>query len=415
MAISSLFLYFTLFASLFFEILLLITYFEIREEIKFEKEHDGKEVGHYPSVSIIVPSFNEERSVEKTVKSLLDLDYPSQSLSLILVDDGSTDGTLKVLQKFKDHPQVRILSKRNEGSKFAALNAGLAIVDTELVGCLDADSFVDSAALRKIVPYFNDENTMAVTPSIKIHEPKTVLQYVQKIEYSWGILLRRILASMGALYVTPGPFSIFRTRVFSELGGYRHAHHTEDMEMALRMQKHGYKIANSHSAFVYTIGPAKLKGLYKQRVRWAYGFLNNAFDYRDMYFNKKYGHIGVYILPMATFSIFSTLYAAGNFVWSMVAKIPDQMLKYQAVGFNPHVPSFSINWFAMDTGTMFWLASTAVALSLVLLFFSLKISEGRVRLGKDVFYYLALYIFLPPLWLAKATYSTLMRKQISWK
>jgi cellulose synthase/poly-beta-1,6-N-acetylglucosamine synthase-like glycosyltransferase len=181
------------------------------------------------------------------------------------------------------------------------------------------------------------------------------------------------------------------------------------------MQKNGYKIANSHSAFVYTIGPAKLKGLFKQRVRWSYGFLNNALDYRDMYFNKKYGHIGVYILPMATFSIFSTLYAAGNFIWSMASKIPDQVLKYQAVGFNPHMPSLGINWFAFNTGTMFWLASTAVALSLVLLFFSLKITEGRARLSKDVFYYLALYIFLPPLWLAKATYSTLLRKDIAWK
>ena len=83
------------------------------------------------------------------------------------------------------------------------------------------------------------------------------------------------------------------------------------------MQKNGLRIANAHNAYVYTVGPSKFDGLYKQRVRWAYGFLNNAIDYKNMYFNRRYGNIGVFVLPMATFSILSTLYAAGNFIWGI--------------------------------------------------------------------------------------------------
>ena len=281
------------------------------------------------------------------------LDYPKDRFSLIVVDDGSTDGTQKSLDEFRSNPQIKIFKKEN-GGKSTALNFALEKVESELVGCLDADSFVTPDALKRIVPYFLDAEVMAVTPSIKIHEPKTILQHVQRIEYNWGVLLRRILASMNALYVTPGPFSIFRVSVFKELGPYRHAHHTEDMEMALRMQKNHYKIVNSHSAHVYTVGPEKFKGLYKQRVRWAYGFLNNAFDYRDMYFKKEYGNIGLFILPIATLSIFTTLYAAGRFVWAILAQIPNAIARYQ--------PSASISairtFLSLSTGSPLTRASS---------------------------------------------------------
>src|SRR5690606_33425680 len=139
--------------------------------------------------------------------------------------------------------------------KYTALNLGLQHVDTDLVGCLDADSFVHPEALNRIVPYFDKKDVMAVTPAIKIHEPRSLLQIVQKVEYSWGIFLRKMLSYLGAIYVTPGPFSIFRTAVFKKLGGYKHAHFTEDFEIALRMQSHSMKIANAHDAHVYTVAP----------------------------------------------------------------------------------------------------------------------------------------------------------------
>jgi peptidoglycan-N-acetylglucosamine deacetylase len=418
MSIADIFLYVSLFASLFFEIFLLITYFEIKAELAFERDHADNELSHAPSVTIIVPCHNEEGTVVATIESILALEYPKDKLSLIVVDDGSTDSTKAIAEKaFKNHPQIQIYSKEN-GGKYTALNFALAKTESELVGCLDADSFVDSKALKRIVPYFTDESIMAVTPSIKIHKPKSVLQHVQRVEYSWGIFLRRLLSSMNALYVTPGPFSIFRTEVFRKLGGYKHAHHTEDMEMALRMQKKGYKIANSSMAHVYTVGPAKLKGLYKQRVRWVYGFLNNVIDYKDMFFNKKYGNIGMFILPMATFSIFTTLYATGSMLWSIFNKASDQVARYEAIGFNLGMPSLafdSINWFAFNAGTFFWLTVVTLALMFVIIFLALKLADGKFKFGKDLVYYLTLYVFIVPLWLAKATYSTIARQNIRWK
>lgn len=412
--IQTLILYISIFISLYFEVFILITYLEVRAELGLEEKHLAKIVTWFPTVTIIVPCFNEERTVNNTIRSLLNLDYPKDKLSIILVDDGSTDGTRGELAKFKSHPQISILSKNN-GGKYTALNLALEKVHSDLVGGLDADSFVNPDALMKIVPFFDDISTMAVTPSIKVFEPKSILQYVQKIEYSWGIFLRRMLSSLGALYVTPGPFSIFRTRVFAELGGYNLGHHTEDLEMALRMQKHRYKIVNSYRAHVYTVAPANLSALYKQRVRWTYGFLNNALDYRGMFFNKKYGHIGMFILPIATSSIFSTLYIVGSTLWNNLSGALDALVKFQTVGFSwqSTIPSF--DWFFINTGVTPFLTVMALSLTLVILFLSIKMAEGKVKLTRGVFYYLILYIFIVPLWLTKALFSTIFRSPINWR
>ena len=195
-------------------------------------------------------------------------------------------------------------SKEN-GGKHTALNFGLSQSKSELIGCLDADSYVDKDALKHIVQYFEDKQTMAVTPSVKIYQPKNILQMIQSVEYGWGIFIRKVLAYLGALYVTPGPFSIFRREVFEKIGSYRHAHNTEDLEIALRMQAHHMKIANAHNARVYTVAPDTLKKLYKQRLRWTFGFIKNVIDYKFIFFRKQYGNLGIFILPMASVSIIS--------------------------------------------------------------------------------------------------------------
>lgn len=412
--IGNLILFCSLFISLFFEVFLLITYLEVREELTLEEKRLGQELKWFPTVTIIVPCFNEERTVYNTLQSLLHLDYPKNKLAIMAVNDGSTDGTRRALNKFKNHPQIAILTKTN-GGKHTALNLALAKVESDLVGCLDADSFVEPDALKRITPFFDDQSIMAVTPSIKVHHPESILQYVQKIEYSWGIFLRRMLSAIGALYVTPGPFSIFRTRVFRELGGYVQGHHTEDLEMALRMQKHRYKIVNSYSARVYTAAPVGLKALCKQRVRWTYGFLNNVLDYRAMFFNKKYGNIGIFILPIATSSIFSTLYIFARLLWHNVSSFVDTLIKFQTIGFTWESFRPSFDWFFINTEVIAFLTLSALVLSLVILFLSVKMADGKVKFTRDVFYYLLLYIFIVPLWLTKAVFDTLFKRKISWR
>ena len=207
------------------------------------------------------------------------------------------------MARFAEHPQVRIIHKEN-GGKHTALNAGIASTDAELIGCLDADSFVEPDALREIVPCFAEAQVAAVTAAMSVHHPKNLLQHMQNAEYIFGITLRHAIASVNGLYVTPGPFSFYRHAVIKELGGFRYGHQTEDMEMALRIQQAGYGIENALHARVYTKTPNTLVELVKQRTRWTTGFLRNILgEYRGLIGNRRYGALGVLMLPTALLAI----------------------------------------------------------------------------------------------------------------
>ncbi len=406
--------YVFLFLSLNFEIFLLITYFENRANIEEEDALIAQGLKKYPSVTIIVPCWNEENTVSRTIYSLLNLDYPKDKLQIMVVDDGSTDNTWENVQKFKNNPQI-VLHKKENGGKYTALNYGISKLTTELVGCLDADSYVDKDALTHIAVYFQDKEVMAVAPSVKLWQPKGVLQLLQKVEYGFGIFTRKMYHYMQAVYITPGPFSIFRREVFEKLGGYRHAHNTEDIEIALRMQKNGYKIVHAHSAVVYTVPPPTVKKLLKQRVRWSYGFIKNAQDYRGMFFKREYGNVGLLILPMASISFLSVLFVSTVSVLNIIKILIDKYVKIQTVGFSFHSGWFNFDWFYINT-QIIAIIGVAVAIgSITMIMMSKKMSEGKLDVGMDLIYYLALYMFIAPLWMAKAAYNAITGIKASWR
>ena len=408
--ISSSIMYILLFLSLYFEVFLLLTYIEKRKTIK--TEFLDTEIKKWPSVTIIVPCFNESNTAIATINSILDLDYPKDKLDVMIIDDGSTDDTLKTLEIFRENPQVQIFSKEN-GGKHTALNFAIERSKSELIGCLDADSFLDKDAIKNMIPYFADQKVMAVVPSIKVHSTGNVLQKIQKIEYNWGIFVRKILSYLNALHVTPGPATIFRRKVFQNIGKYKHAHHTEDMEMALRMQKHNYKIVNSHRSVVYTVTPKTIKTLYKQRRRWTYGFLKNTIDYKYMFFKKEYGNLSFFILPFALMSIFSTLYLVVSFIISNINMILEQIAKIRLVGIS--FTGIHFDWFYVNTSSVSIMAVFSILTTITLILLSMKISEGKLKINSDIFYFLFFYPFIAPLWLFGAVFNTIFSKTITWR
>jgi cellulose synthase/poly-beta-1,6-N-acetylglucosamine synthase-like glycosyltransferase len=153
------FLYTFLFVVLYFQVFLILTLIEHKESL--DVTVDGSDtLARKPSVTIIVPIFNEEKTVVKTVLSLLDLNYPKDKLFVMVVDDGSKDNSWNVVQQFKDNPQV-LLHKKENGGKYTALNYAIEHATSELIGCLDADSFVDSEALIHMMPYFDNPEVAA--------------------------------------------------------------------------------------------------------------------------------------------------------------------------------------------------------------------------------------------------------------
>ncbi|HVS79494.1 MAG TPA: glycosyltransferase [Candidatus Paceibacterota bacterium] len=403
--------YIFLFLSLYFEVFLLITYFERQEEV--DEAGGMRTLTSHPTVTIMVPVWNEEKTVSGTVNSLLALDYPKDKLSVLVVDDGSTDGTWEVLQSFTGNPQVKIAKKPN-GGKYTALNYGLERSDSEFVGCLDADSFVDPQALNEIMPFFDDPKVMSVVPSIKVHNPTSVIQLIQKVEYAWGIFIRKVLSLIDALYVTPGPLSIFRRDVFKNLGPYRHAHNTEDLELALRMQANNYKIVNAHRAYVYTVAPKTLKKLYKQRLRWTYGFLKNIIEYKRLFFNRKHGYLGMLVLPMATLTIFSALYFTTATVIATAQSFAKRIVQIQTVGLHFHW-SWDLQWFYINTEVISFIGLSLFIITTALILLSRKVADGKIGWGRDLVYFLVLYSFIAPLWLAKSVYNLAFSRSTKWR
>lgn len=317
--------YIFLFLVFYYEIFILLSFLEKKESLQDQKNLEDL------AVTILVPCFNEENTIVGTMESIFQLHYPKDKLQIIVINDGSTDKTAELLEPYTIYHNIRIIHKEN-GGKHTALNLGLKYCTTPIVGCLDADSFVMPDALRQIMHKFEDPTVMAVTPSTVIWEAKTLIQKMQRAEYHYGNLLRYAMSLMHAIHIAPGPFSFFRREVFEMIGNYKHAHNTEDMEIAMRMQKNNLKIGHAPRAIIYTSSPATIKKLYKQRVRWVGGFLGNLIDYKKMLFNKKHGDLGIIVLPMALTSILLTIPFVLASVYSTIKGLNSTLIDLEVYG-----------------------------------------------------------------------------------
>ena len=402
--------YTLLFISLYFEVFLLVSFLEKRkrrETIGGKNPDDAA----LPSVAIVVPCFNEEKSVAGTLRSLLALRYPKEKLEVIVVDDGSRDATYSVAREFENDERVRIFRKEN-GGKHTAMNLALANTKADLIGCLDADSVVETDALLRIARVFENSQVAAVTPGIHVRAPQTLLQHMQKVEYRLSIFNRFMLAALGSAFITPGPFSVFRTRIVRELGGWRHGHFTEDMEMALRIQVAGHLIANAPAAVVHTTAPRTLPTLFRQRVRWTYGFLRNAFDYRYMLGSRQYGNLGLIVMPLALISVGAGIYFFIRVLFSGGMSLVREVARIQSTGIFPE-PHFGL--FYVNTSALWFLALAAVVMVLVLICLGSLIGTGRRRPPMGTPLFLLFYSFLAPLWLSAALVRAVFRTGVNWR
>lgn len=279
-----------------------------------KNENIPPEPAKYPHVTIIIPSFNSGETIFKCLKACKQMEY-SGTYDIVVVDDGSKDGTYERLQQ--DRGITLLRNPKNIG-KAAALNFGLRHAKGEIVACIDSDTYPKKDTLQKAVKHFyENEKVASVVVFVCVSHPKTLLERIQEIEYwiSFGFFFRTI-ASIDGLYVTPGPTALYRKDILLSLGGFDEQNLTEDMEIALRMQKHGYKIRACHETAVYTEVPSTLGRLFRQRLRWYRGGVMNILKYIDLFFNPKYGEFGLFILPT---TLGSGFFAALFMAWTLMS------------------------------------------------------------------------------------------------
>lgn len=397
---------------LYFEVLLLIGFFE---RMRKEKITSSKGLAYHPKVEIIVPCYNEEHTVGGTIRSLLALSYPTKKLRIHVVNDGSIDGTREALKEFQNTPQVKISHKEN-GGKHTALNYAIERSTADIIGCLDADSFVDPSALIESLKVFEKTGAMAVTPAIKLEKADSFFRQMQKAEYEVGILFRRIFADANAQFITPGPFSLYKKEVFNTLGLFRAAHNTEDLEMGLRMQERGYKIENAPQSIVYTRAPRTLRPLFKQRVRWAYGFLRNTGPYRHLFFNPRNVYLGFFILPLTFLSILAAAYMPVSLFINTAQAAVLKAAEFQTIGFSAFAfDPRAIDWFVFNPTTLTYVILALFVLTSLLVLAGKSIAGEKVRIDRGTVLYIFLYGIFGPLWLSKAVFDAVVTRKNSWR
>ena len=317
-------------SSTYFTVLFLLLFFHHEERI-FSRPKMKK----FPSVSIVIPAFNEEKTIENVIDNIKKLSYPRKK-EIIVVDDGSSDRTYEIIKKIKG---IRTFRKKN-GGRASAVNYGLKKARGEIFVRIDADSFPEKNALMKAIPHF-EEGVASVATTVLIKNPKGLLDRLQEIEYVMIAWSRKILEYLDAIYVTPGPMSFYKRDVLLKVGGFDEKNLTEDIEIAWKLTKNNYKIKMALDTKVYTKAPNDMKRWWDQRLRWNIGGMQTYFKYLNLLFNRKFRNIGMLLLPL--FSISYVLNIVGiMFTIYIIQKGLEYLIGAYVFGFNPFIISFTI-------------------------------------------------------------------------
>lgn len=260
----------------------------------------------WPFVSVVLPVYNEERVVEKTLAALQVSDYPR--FEVVAVNDGSTDNTLAVLRDYAGTwPQLQVLDQPN-GGKSEASNNGIAHSRGSVVVTLDGDTLFERQTIRMFARHFcvddGGKRLGAVAGHVKVGNRRTLLTSWQSLEYLSGICVTRMAEGlMGAISIVPGACAAWRRDALIEAGGYSTDTLAEDADLTLSLQQLGYSIVQENRAVAWTEAPMTVAGLARQRLRWTYGNIQTIYKHRGMICNARYGALGLLTLPYALLSV----------------------------------------------------------------------------------------------------------------
>ncbi|HET6231861.1 MAG TPA: glycosyltransferase [Longimicrobiaceae bacterium] len=294
-----------------------------------------------PTISMLAPAYGEEATIAESVRALLALYYPN--LEIVVVNDGSRDRQMQVLidqfelvpihpvyrrlipsndvvglYRSRTHPNLVVADKVN-GGKADALNAGLNLATGELVCAIDADTLIEPDSLQRMVrPFLDSDQVLAVGGTIRIANgsrvrggrvvqtsvPRRAIPGFQTVEYLRAFLFGRLgWNRLGGNLIISGAFGLFRRDSVLAAGGYAHDTVGEDMELVLRLRRHGYETGGPHridfvpDPVAWTEAPETLRVLGRQRDRWHRGLADVLWRHRGLLFNPYYGAMGLVAYP----------------------------------------------------------------------------------------------------------------------
>jgi cellulose synthase/poly-beta-1,6-N-acetylglucosamine synthase-like glycosyltransferase/peptidoglycan/xylan/chitin deacetylase (PgdA/CDA1 family)/spore germination protein YaaH len=263
---------------------------------------DGKVLPlHAPPVSIVIAAFNEGKVIAKTLRSLLQTDYPGE-LEVIVVDDGSPDNTADEVERMAVEDSRILLRRQANLGKAIALRNGVSHASHGVLVFLDADTLFERGTIRALTAPFINPLVGAVSGNARVGNPRNFITRCQSLEYICGFNLdRRAYTEWNCITVVPGAVSAYRRSAIDAAGGFSHDTLAEDTDLTLTLHRLHYRIEFAPDAIAWTEAPETLRSLAKQRFRWAFGTMQCLWKHRDLVLSSRHGALGWFSLPSIWF------------------------------------------------------------------------------------------------------------------
>jgi len=296
---------FSIFAWILLISLTLILYFNFLTLplVIYNKLREGKQTdspGHLPSITVLIPAFNEEKVLGRTIETVIEASYPEKEI--IVIDDGSSDRTYQIAQGFSQKG-VKVIRRPN-GGKASALNHGVLFARGEIIIIVDADSQVCKGTFIELVRAFRDPEVAAVAGNIKVLNRRNWITKCQALEYIASInIFRRAFDVFGSVTVVPGALGAYRREALVSGGLYDPDTLVEDFDVTLKALKSGRVVQASNSAVAYTEAPQKVSELVNQRLRWYRGNFQALWKHHDAALNSRFGFLQKLSFPFMVLSM----------------------------------------------------------------------------------------------------------------
>ena len=368
------------------------------------------------SLDMIVPCYNEGKTIEKTINALLNSDYKGLK-KIIVVDDNSTDNSFEIIKNLaKNNPKIiAVRTPKNTGKASGSKNYGVKFATSELIGFSDGDSFPDEESISQMVGFFNESKVGAVTSSVLVSNDNNLLERFQAIEYRVIVFTRKLLGFVDGIYVTPGPLAIYKRSIFNEIGGFDENNLTEDIEITWNLVSRNYSIKMSPAAKVYTEVPSNIKSWLKQRQRWNIGGVQTIKKYRKSFLKK--GMLGSFILPFFVISwivgISGLLILFYRLIQSIIVNIltAKYSIQNQAALLNLR----NIN---LVPDVLFFFGALILLVSLIFTIVALKYTTDDKKFKKigllSFLGYTFVYLIAYPINIIISVYKVIFKRKYSW-
>jgi cellulose synthase/poly-beta-1,6-N-acetylglucosamine synthase-like glycosyltransferase len=386
------------------------------------KEERKNNVKYFPFVSIIVPSWNVENCLWKTVHSIISLDYPKDKIEVIIVNHGSTDNTGEIARQMKERFSsfnIKIVYKERAlgHMKAHAFNEGLKYATGEYIACIDADTIVMKDSLKNIMPYFLDKEIGAAISNIKVWQPKNIFEKLQHLEYIFSTFTRKLMSKIDTLQITHGALSVYRKEIFDKYGGFDEHNITEDFEIAMRIRYQGYRVILAQDSITYTCVPNTFKWFWRQRVRWFRGFIYNTLKYRKITFKKKYGLLGSFQQPVNILTIGVIVFMLGLMTYSLSERIYTFLYKIITLGWGYfsgwEIPTIKQVIYNQNVTLLFPILFS-ILVGLIIYHLAHKNLKEKWKYPEALFCYLTIYPIVRSFQWMNAVYEEALKARKKW-